>query len=363
MYSQGVYAPLFPHALDPADRPFARMPYQGYEIFRAADRGGWWRLVQPGATGWGLAALLVLDANECIHGDGRIPAVEWTIHRPDGTPWLLPALVRWSSCTGDDRLARADLAEAYADATVPMVEISEFTSLSQRPLEVNGLWPRRSGQNEAAAVGMADSRYVVGPSYGGDMAPLLEALERSVDHESNPLLPIWQVVPVDDAAVGVLRQALWALEADHALELIDACACEVNDVYGDEVCERQAEAYWSGSDGVDLTGHTWPTDPLGSRHCECGDHAVPHLITEHLLGRTDDWGALLPSPYDRAWAHLTSTYSDGWRVVDDAARERKSWATSWQQLFCPWPDSPGHAPTAEPPRSAPSTTSGSRLAS
>lgn len=385
MYSQGLYAPLFPGQLDPADRPFARMPYQGYEIFRTADRGAWWHLVQPGAEGYGLAATLLVESENCLHdvtGGSRIPVHEWIVRHNDGRPYLLPSLVRWKSCTGPDRMALEGLPEAFVDAVVPVVHIDEISSIADRPEAVNGIAPRTEGQFVDEGWTGPD-QYVTGSAWNPDMRALV--LESSPEHAArdrgeeyeppvHPVLgrlaclwPVWSVVPLDPKTALQVHDWIGDQREELATEMFDMCSCQVDWFFDEEsVCEVQMDLTWNNlaGSGQGPDDHIWPVEPLGGRFCSCGEGASPVAIRERLLDLRPDFGSLLPEPFNRAWAHLTSTYSDGWRVVDDAAREGKTWATSWQPLFCPYSDSSGRARMGRPLESStPSTTSESRLAS
>lgn len=293
----------------------------------AADDRTWLQLLRRGAHGQGL---LVSHLQPDFCCAGRSP--RGAITDGTGLPWLLPALVRWTSPIDEEHMLTSaismelDGGEREEFSHPPIIISDCFFLDAQATYEtmpfVNLSW----GQTADEVQALPDLGQFEGLAYPWQIVPLTE--------QAHDEILITMRAAMNSFQTWVLNEAnCWIASYED-----DDDELEGDPEIADDLPERNQPGVYEGH-GCHECGHR-----LGEPKCDCGRWATKEQIYLSILSSDLAGKDFLPERYHPLWDYALNRYAVGWQTIAASMEQGDVWSTSCWSQHSPFSD--GSSPAA-----------------
>lgn len=307
---------------EPLSSPWLALPWGGYERIAAADTGGWYQMLNPGATGWGLM-VCYHSPHQCCTPPGPYGlTLELSADGVTRVPWLLPAMVTWASAIHPDTEVAVS---GILGPDAPDWRDGPFGP----PVAITDSWFVDGGRVMARAnlAGDEESMWDEG-TWGADV----------IGPVSGVAVP-WQIVPVSYPIAEQLLESLSSAAETYATHVLAYGNCDMGNNHGEDdywfECHCQmstpepCDTVSGGPDAIKCGCYF----VLGDEHCRCGES--PTFFQQHDAIMSSDLGArdFIPDHLHPLWEHAVERYIAGFRTIYQNMEAGDVWSSSsWRRL-------------------------------
>jgi hypothetical protein len=325
-----------------APSPWENDSWGSYERIADADEGQWHQQLSPDSSGFGLMVMGVQPDTCCWPSDSLQGALRDAIRA--GEPWLLPALVHWSS--GIDPTTGKPHQGLYGPGDGDNVD-----EIEAPPVVINDIWVPD------------DTNSMLLVNTTGNVESQWE--QSCWDTGLLPAVGIaapWQILPISEKDYRTWHGDFLDACNEFSTNMLGYSNCDISNMYGESEEWEACHCSLNGPAPDDIFDHSCRCDyVLGESHCNCG-HPPTQIQLYTALRDSDLQGReLLPESAQTAWADALDRYVAGLKTIHHNKEAGDAWSSSSWRRLSPFSDSASLVVPAPRPLHH-STGSGTQLA-